>query len=1077
MWTAVRRLSLVLALALLVAAPLMAQSTTGTIQGTIKDNQEGVVPGATATIRNTQTNATRTVVTDGSGNYRFLNVPSGDYELTVELQGFSKYVRSGITLSLNQDAVVDVRIQPASISETIEVNADAPLLNTTNPEVGVRFDQTRVAELPLAGATFRDVFAVALSAPGVSQIGSGQSGFASGTAFSSNGMRLRSNNFMIDGQDSNDPSVTGRQQPINNTDIIQEVRLITNQFAAEFGRAAGSVVSVVTKNGTNNFHGSAFGFFNDESLNSRNNLDERVMDSAPFREERQWGGTAGGPVIRNKTFFFGSFQRWTNEQLGSGFTLNGAPTEAGRQVLQSAVGNRPQIQELLRFLPAGSSPATPIAPATFSVGGQTFTVPLGSLTGSSNIVFKNNQIASRIDQQFGTSHTLTGRYLMDDTPENSGQGQVTPPGLTELNVANRHSLNVWLNSVLSQKMSNEFRVAWAHLGTITGATDESSESIPSIEIAQLGLTAFNAATNRTAIGLAVNLPQYRYNDTYQFQNNLTYVRGSHLVKAGFDVRYQYVKSFFFPTIRGRLAYPTLQAYVDDIAEVANINKPLPGGEEVNYYRWWDQYYFVQDEWKATSNLTFNFGVRYELPGNNIQSLIDLQERILAANGNNDVFRLRPIPSTDKNNFQPRVGFNWAPLTDKGGLIGLVTGGDRFVLRGGYARTHDYAFLNIALNIVSSFPYVAAINRSNLANAFTLLQSTPPGVPAGTDPNTLTRTVVGEDFRSPLADQLSLEVQRQLAQNLVFRVGYVGTFGKDLFQTLDGNPRQQALLPATGPNSARVAPSQGVIRLRANEAESWYHSLQTGVEKRFSRGLGAGVHYTWSKYLDTASDLFNPSGGEVAVAQDSFDIDNDKGRSSYDRPHRLTGNFVWELPWMRSQQGVVGKILGGWQVSAFFTAQSGAPFTALNGADPLGALAGIDGLVGNAIRPNINTDLKLSKMTIPEILEAGGVSLFSRVCGGANNFAQAQANNCSQPFGNVGRNTLRADGIGNIDFGFTKNTRFANGQNIQLRVEMFNATNTRNFGIPEGRVNSTNFLNQWGTDGGNRRIWVALRYTF
>ena len=329
----------------------------------------------------------------------------------------------------------------------------------------------------------------------------------------------------------------------------------------------------------------------------------------------------------------------------------------------------------------------------------------------------------------------------------------------------------------------------------------------------------------------------------------------------------------------------------------------------------------------------------------------------------------------------------------------------------------------------------------------------------------------------MADQFSLEVQRQLSTNLVMRVGYVGTLGKDLFQTLDGNPRRAELLPATGPNSARVDPSSGVIRLRANEAESWYHSLQTGLDKRFSAGLSAGLHYTWSKYLDTASELFNPSSGEVAVAQDSFDIDNDKAVSSYDRPHRLTGNFVWELPWMRAQQGVLGKILGGWQVSSFFTFQSGAPFTVLNGSDPLGALAGIDGLVGNAIRPNLNTDLNLSKMTIPEIREAGGASLFSRLCGGANTFAQAQANNCRDGIGDVGRNTLRADGIGNVDFGITKNTRFANGQNVQLRIEMFNATNTRNFGIPEGRVSSTNFLNQWGTDGGNRRIWVALRYTF
>ena len=1064
MITAIRRLSWLWVLLMVVASAAAAQSTTGSIQGTVKDNQDAVVPGATATIRHVQTNTTRAAVTDGTGVYRFLNVPIGDYELTVELSGFSKYVRSGITVSLNQDAVVDVQIQPASVSETIEVNADAPLLNTTTSEVGVRFDTTRIAELPVSGATFRDVFAVALSAPGVSQLGSGQSGFASGTNFSSNGMRVRSNNFMIDGQDSNDPSVTGRQQPINNTDIIQEVRLITNQFAAEYGRAAGSIVSVVTKSGSNSVRGSAFAFFNDESWNARSNLDKRAgLDSAPFREERQWGGTAGGPVFRNRTFFFGSYQRWTDRQLGSGFTLDGAPTEAGRQVLQSVAGSLPHVQALLQYVPAGAPNGDS---ATFTLGGQTYTVPLGSITGSSSIVFNNNQATGRIDHHLGNNHTLTGRYLLNDTPDNSGTGQVTPPGLTTVNVANAHSLNVWLNSVLSQTMSNEFRVAWSHLGTNTGAQDPSSEEIPSLEITELGMTGFNAGANRTAIGLAVNLPQFRHNDTYQFQNNLTYVRGNHLIKGGFDIRRQYVKSFFFPTIRGLLRYATLDSFVADVAEAANINKPLPGGEEVNYYRWWDQYYFVQDEWRIRHDLTLNLGVRYELSGNNIQSLIDLNSNILAANGNDPVFQLNPKPSTDRNNFQPRLGFNWSPATDTGGIVGLITGGDKFVLRGGYARTHDYAFLNIALNIVSSFPYVAAINRSNLANAFTVLQTTPAGVPAGTNPNLLTRTVVGEDFRAPYADQFSLEIQRQFAENLAFRIGYVGTLGRDLFQTLDGNPRQ----PMTGSSGPRVDPTRGVIRLRANEAESWYHSLQTGLDKRLSGGLSAGVHYTWSKYLDTASEIFNPSSGEVAVAQDSFNIDADKAVSSYDRPHRLTGNFVWELPWMRDQRGVLGKILGGWQFSSFFTVQSGAPFTALNGSDPTGAIAGIDGLVGNSIRPNINTDMELSKMTVEEIRAAGGASLFRPLCG-------LPSPTCAgERVGNVGRNTLRADGIGTVDLGFTKNTRFGR-QNIQYRLEMFNTTNTRNFGIPDGRITSANFLNQWATDGGNRRIWMAVRWVF
>ena len=219
---------------------------------------------------------------------------------------------------------------------------------------------------------------------------------------------------------------------------------------------------------------------------------------------------------------------------------------------------------------------------------------------------------------------------------------MTPPGLTTISPSNQHSLNVWLNSVLGQNLSNEVAcrvVAPGHDYQCVRIRPPSR--FRRSRSRSWGWTAFNAAASRTAIGLAVNLPQFRYNDTYQFQNNLTYVRGNHLMKAGFDVRRQYVKSFFFPTIRGRLRYTTLNNFVTDVAEAANINKPLPGGEEVNYYRWWDQYYYVQDEWRVRPSLTLNLGLRYELNGNNIQSLIDLNQNILAANGNDPVYALDP----------------------------------------------------------------------------------------------------------------------------------------------------------------------------------------------------------------------------------------------------------------------------------------------------------------------------------------------------------------------------------------------------------------------------------------------------
>jgi hypothetical protein len=1065
--TAFRRLAwLLVCVCLAGTAPALAQSTTGTIQGTVKDNQGGVIPGATVTLRNIDTGISRDTVTAEEGQWRFGNVPVGNYELTVELSGFSKYIRTGLTLALNQIAVLDIALQPATVSETIEVRADTPLINQVNSEVGVRFDTTRIAELPIGGS--RNIYAIALSAPGISQLGSGQTGFTSGVQYSSNGMRTRSNNFMIDGQDGNDPSVTGAQQPINNTDVIQEVRLITNQFAAEFGRAAGSVMNVITKSGTNDIHGSAFEFYNSNDLNARSNLDKAAgRTAAPFRIEHQFGGTAGGPVLRNKTFFFGSYQRWTQRALGSGFTLDGAPTEAGRAILQSVAGSRPQVAALLKHMPAGADSGKT---ASFTLGGQTFVVPLGRVTGSSSQVFNNNQASGRIDHNFSANHILSGRYLYAATPESSGGGQVTPPGLTTVNTSNQHAVNVWLTSVLGANMSNEVRVAFNHLGTNTGAQNPASEEIPSLEITELGMTGFNAATNRTAIGLAVNLPQFRFNDNYQVQNNFTFIKGNHVMKAGADFRHIWVKSFFFPTIRGLLRYASLNNFVADLAQDTNINKPLPGGVEINYYEWNDQFYYVQDEWRVRPSFTIGLGLRYELFGNNVQSLVDLNENIVQTAGGNQVFALRPIPKDDKNNFQPRVGFNWSPRTQRGGLAGLLTGGDRFVLRGGYAQTNDYAFLNIALNIASSFPFVAAINQPNLANAFVALQNTPAGVPVGTDPNQLNRTVVAEDFRAPVAHQFSLEMQRALAENVSLRVGYVGTLGRDLFQTTDGNPMLPFRgTPATG--NVRQDPTRGVIRLRANTASSDYHSLQTSLEQRLSHGISGGVHYTWSKYIDTASEIFNPSGAEVAVPQDSFNIRADRAVSSYDRTHRLAGNFVWELPFYRDQSGPLGKILGGWQVSSFVTLQAGAPFTVLNGADPTGALAGIAGLVGDAIRPNLNTDLKLHKMTIEEVRAAGGASLFRRLCGNPSPTCAGER------VGNAGRNILRADGIGNVDFGFMKNTRFAGGKNIQIRIEMYNATNTRNFGIPEGRVNSANFLNQWGTNGGNRQIYGALRFTF
>ncbi|MGH9961395.1 MAG: TonB-dependent receptor domain-containing protein, partial [Pyrinomonadaceae bacterium] len=417
------------------------------------------------------------------------------------------------------------------------------------------------------------------------------------------------------------------------------------------------------------------------------------------------------------------------------------------------------------------------------------------------------------------------------------------------------------------------------------------------------------------------------------------------MKFGADIRRNQVKSFFVPTIRGLLRYSTLQNFINDTADLAaQVNRPLPGGQEIQYYYWFDSYFYGQDEWKIRPNLTLTYGLRYEAPGNNFDDLVPVNDRIVAANGNDERFRFTPVPKADKNNFQPRLGINWNPRTDGDGIMGWLTGGDKLVIRGGYARTHDSNFININLNIASAFPFIAAINLSPVG-AFAAI---PNAQPSGLNPATFARTIVGEDFRSPVYDQLSFEVQRELTRDMVLRVGYVGTRGRDLFQTLDGNPRNPtnniffahpqftavaspertaALLPGSPNNPCRVTVidatncTRGLIRQRANRAESDYHSMQVSLDKRLSRGFSAGVHFTWSSFIDTASELFNPSGGEVAVAQNSFDLRADRGRSTYDRPLRLSGNFVYELPWFQDQRGLAGHALGGWQFNSFFTFQS------------------------------------------------------------------------------------------------------------------------------------------------------------
>src|SRR5690242_7121872 len=755
MKNATKLFPLVAALLTLFVSPVLAQ-TSGSISGEVKDEKQAVVTNATVTVRNVKTNETRTTTTDGDGRYRFTGMKVGDYEVSVESSGFAKYVQSGISLVLNQAATVDVSLKTGGVTEVVNVVENASILNTTTTEVGTRFDNRRLAELPIA--TNRNVYNVALAAPEVSQLQSNQSGFTDGINYSSNGGRLRSNNFLLDGPDNTDFGVGGGVVQLNNPALIQEVRLATNQFSAEYGRNSSSVFNAITKSGSNEYHGSACEFHNDNHLNACSNLNkaagfcnksatDAAKQIAPFRIENQVGFTIGGPLTlpkfgeggpsiisgKDRTFFFFALQRWWDRRLGQGVTIQGVPTVAGRQILQQQAGNRPQVQALLAFLPPAQAANGQTRP--FTINGNTFQVPLGSLTGSSSFVFNDWQQSIRIDHRLNNNHSLTGRYIYQDQ-DTVGAGQSTPSGYESANVSRNQGVNIALNSILGAKMVNELRLAYLRAASATVAANLKAEAIPSIQITDLGMTGLNAGATRTAIGLAANLPQASIRNTYQIQDNLSYTTGNHGWKFGVDIHRSQLHQLFKSTTRGHLISADLNIFVNDLANVQN-NRDLPGVARVLHLDWHDFYLYGQDEWKVKPNLTLTLGLRYENAGQPIQDLVEFNDPVFAASNQDPRFRVRPIPGRDKNNWGPRLGFNWNPHTSSDGIMGFLTGRDKLVIRGGYTRTFDYAYTNIALNIWSSFPFVSAFNQAGVANAFANLANVP------VNPVNLTRTQVTE----------------------------------------------------------------------------------------------------------------------------------------------------------------------------------------------------------------------------------------------------------------------------------------------------------------------------------------------
>ncbi|MDQ3802839.1 MAG: carboxypeptidase-like regulatory domain-containing protein [Acidobacteriota bacterium] len=1003
----------------LTARPVVAQTTTGSIRGTVVDANGAPVVDATVTARNQGTNVENTFKTTGEGIYDISGLPVGRYTVTVESAGFSRAVTTDVNVSLGQVTTVDVALQPGAVTETVTVVAGTEeIVQREQSQISATFETRKVEELP-SNASGSGLDTLALLAPGIIPSGGFGGTNTNGTGLSVNGNRPRSNNFQIDGSDNNDLSIGGPSYFVGNQDQVAEYQIITNNFSAQYGRNQGAVVNIVTKSGTNDFHGTGFIFHRDQrALDTLTNLERASgLDEAPRLLSNVYGGTFGGPIVKDRAFFFGSYQgiKQRSEFIFRANTLAILPEELPR--LASLYPGNPAIQTIATtsaFALSGAGPVRARTDAPFNVTDQ-ICLPAASGGGENcfNAAFPERTIPSPFDQdefsirgdvrltdrdniyvryldQRQNNKNLAAFFLLEPTGGFNGD----LPGFTK-------NLGGTYTRQFGSSVVNEFKATWQNFGFFFGggctATDpgcipdpaELPNAFSEIAFPAGSITGEETGATLQAIsgGSGIGLPQGRESSVYQFADTVTLTRGAHTIITGAEVKYLKNTAPFLPAFQGSFRFASTggvsaaQRLVNNSAQ----RLTLAVGNPIIDYTEWDQYYFIQDDWKIRDNLTLNLGLRYEYTGQPINDLNDLT--VERESGPNPLFnpalpleaRVVPRVPPDKNNFAPRLGFAWSPRWGGGeGAFNRFLFGDTdaTVIRGGFSIAYDPAFYNILLNVSNSAPVSALLVADNLPggaaapgrigfiNDATATNVQNAAAAAGVlpigrlDPRFLNQTGVGSDFHSPYSMQFSLGVQRQINRNNVFEIRYVGTRGRDLFQNVLLNPRIDRLLngftaggvtypgfpnlipagltpltcvnnPATPDNEAacqgRILRA-GRILQRQNTGRSAYDSLQTRYNGRLWNSLSLGLAYTFSKTLDNASEIFAFSENS-ANPQNPFDIDEGEyGRSALDRPHAFSMNFIYDLPFHREQRGFVGHLLGGWQLNSTYVITSGRPYT-------------------------------------------------------------------------------------------------------------------------------------------------------
>jgi hypothetical protein len=1008
------RLSVGLASICLVAfgAALTAQ-TTGSVSGTIKDNSGALVPGVVVTVENIATKASRTTTSGASGTYEVALLPPGRYRITAELQGFRTEERSDVTLQVSQNARFDFTMSVGALEESITVQGVSPLVDTRDAAMGQVVEQTKIVELPLNGRNFRDL---GLIAPGVQQQTQNSPLATRGGGLYINGARIYDNNYLLDGFDNND-TTTGEILTFPSPDAIQEFKVLGASYGAEYGFASGGIVSLISKSGGSSYHGNAFGFLRNDAMDARNYF----ATTTPQLDRKQGGGTIGGPLFGKRLFFFGSYER--TALLNAQTFTSAVPTDLQRQGNFGATtvrdpltglpfsGNmipparfHPRATEMLTLFPQANNPGDPAR----------------NYLSSPDLRDDLHVGGVKVDFNQSPSNTYSARYANYwDTQSNPG---AFPAVVTAVRKHNQQ-LGVTWTHVYGSRTVQEIRGGVGHV--YNGMYRDDSTATDWSE--KLGITGTlqQAVPNRLGQGPPVisltgfsgvnpnNNPFIRSHNLRQLSYVLVQGYGSHSVKLGGEVRTQQMALDDWRNPQGTFTFTgryTGHAVGDFLLGYPSQTTTFVGlvfMEQKN----WQTGLFVQDEWRVSSRITMNYGLRYEYQAPDTESenrwgtfVPSLAQSVQV--GTNGV--PSSIRTAEKNDFAPRVGVVWD-----------LTGDGSRALRGGYGLYYTSFVHNIAFSSYANTPL--GRNRSFVASTTTPNISLSDPFPESFGTDTVTTSGMELDFPQGKVHRWSLDFQQELGSGSMVSIGYVGSKSLDLSRQYNINQ------PVLGPGSIasrRPFPNLGDITWTDGTGTATYNSLETKYQRRLNRGLDFLVSYTLSKAIDDG--VVSDDGG--TGVQNSYDRDAEKGLSTWDRRHRFVTSGSYLVPF----ENVFAR---GWQISAIFTVTSGSPFTPVLSQD----IAGI-GNLGNQ-RPNLVGDPTLSG-DAQSIDKWFNTSAFAIPAAGT--------------FGNAGRNILIGPGLQTLDTAVSRRFDLPKGGNLQVRFEMFNLLNHANFLLPNRTVDSPQF---------------------